>query len=199
MTCTKYGTPIDYDHPHNTPIRRHDVLHHLTMARRYGGAIDVNTLQHTYLRLVIGRMLNCSPLQMATLAIHDMTDAYLPEVPIGLKGMPCMTGFRGLEREWERRIYDWAGVPFEACEWKHIDRYAAAGEMLLYAHPLADVQLSACGMSGGMGPRHMALTGHGLCIKGDVLKSILVANKHTAISAIESAIRAYNPGFAWDI
>ena len=140
IPCTTYsGVSIYYGEPTRTRILEADLIHHL-QDRRYNGAIDVSILQHLALCVRLARSRGYGEVQTACCAVHDIHEAYLRDIPAGLKQL--LPDYRRLEEIWEAHIWNVAGLsmtPDNVEAVKRIDQLALVIEMEYHSHPLLSV------------------------------------------------------------
>ncbi len=126
-TSTASGKHIWYAEPWRTEIDLEDILTSLARTRRYCGAIDVTVLQHTCICISLAD----TPRMKELMALHDMSEAYLGELPSPFKKM--LPEYKVFEELWSNHIHRSLGVALPGVEestlMKHIDETAALIEL----------------------------------------------------------------------
>jgi len=136
MTCT--GAEVVYLDPSHTRIRGRDLLVHLSNSCRYSGAIKVPILLHLALCTRLGLLLGCTPQTLAYVAAHDLHEAYVGDLPTGLKRV--LPGWEKIEDAWEQYVHEQLGLAWPPPHnvklfVKAIDLVALLVEMRHFQHP----------------------------------------------------------------
>lgn len=129
---THTGEPIIYAEPEATTIYPMDLYRALSRTCRYGGHLEWSVLQHLGLCVQIAEGLQYSTRSTAYVAAHDFAEAYVGDIPAGLK--QCLPAYREIEARWEAHTHPSIGLlwpPSEELEdlIKRVDYRALAVEM----------------------------------------------------------------------
>lgn len=137
---TRTGLPLWYPYPERTPVRPADLRIHLANARRYAGAIDCPILLHLAACVSIAKALDYPAYLLEYVAMHDMHEAYIGDIPTMLK-RHLGAGWREIEASWEKRLHAAFGRGLPSGEMKAavklVDLLALYGEMTALGHPAA--------------------------------------------------------------
>lgn len=136
---TASGIPVFYGEPERTLVNYHDLEVHLTTARRYAGAIDVTIFRHLCYCVEIALALGYSREQIAYVACHDMHEAYVGDIPTGLK-KHLGALWNDMEDRWEAHVHVAFMLthplsPEMKAAVKLVDMLALLGEMTMNDHP----------------------------------------------------------------
>ena len=149
---TYTGNRIDVLRPENTPIDHADIYRGLLHQRRYAGHTwkPISILDHLTLCVSLARRLKYSKKRVALCAIHDMHEAYVLDLPAGLKDALPEYKER-IENPWEARVHralghDWPLDDLDAAAVKTVDRMALAVEVVALEYVAAQDVLSIEGM-----------------------------------------------------
>lgn len=142
--CTPYdcalrsGQTYRYGHPEDLDVLHpNDIVWNLAHQRRYQGMIDESVLEHIVLGIRLGRLRGMSSYHLAWFAIHDLHEAYMPDLPRFLKRtLPALID---LEHVWERRMRSDLHFPDMELppEVLALDRLAVQVEVRAWKHPAA--------------------------------------------------------------
>lgn len=128
---THVGQPVVYGDPSQTEVYWADLLVALSRQPRYCGFIEWTILQHLALCVLIARIRNRTDRIVALCAGHDLHEAYVLDIPKGLK--ECLPGYAPIEAAWERHVHESLGLalpkPGEYAMIKAIDVRALGVEM----------------------------------------------------------------------
>ena len=131
------GMPVYYAYPERSPVHPADLRRHLAASCRYVGAIPVSILLHTSLAVQLARAWQLDERTLQLVAVHDLHEAYVPDLPSRLK--PLVSGWRGLERAWENHVHRCLGVPTPSEAKRElirdIDLACLVAEMHYHEHP----------------------------------------------------------------
>lgn len=145
---TATGAEIHYLEPERTPIREEDLRVHLARVRRYAGAYEITVLQHLALCVELAQAAGASDCLLTYVAAHDLHEAYVGDLPTGLK--QCLPDFQRLEELWEARVHHALGLGWPlhdkvAEAVKGVDHRALVVEMTHVEHPLLEIAAGQCG------------------------------------------------------
>lgn len=134
---TKNGVIIHYENPQLTRIMESDLLFHSANELRYNNVVPVSVLFHLALCVELARTAGYSTRLQAIVAVHDLAECYLKELPGGLKD--CLPDYRALEALWEEYLATvlrtpWPLTPEEHRALKLIDHRSLLTEMTLFEH-----------------------------------------------------------------
>ena len=145
---TASGVPIWFLHPERTEIRPHDIRTALARICRYGGHWNYSVLQHLALCVELAKrralgwgLFSTSRATLITaMAVHDMHEAYVGDVPTFLK-RAIGKAYTDIEDRWEDHVHKSIGIEIPTPELKPLvkllDRHARAIEMAVVRHPFA--------------------------------------------------------------
>jgi hypothetical protein len=136
---TTTGEPIVYLDPARTRVHGRDVYVHLSNACRYAGAVHVPILLHLALCVRLAERMGCSPEALAYVAAHDIVEAYIGDLPTGLKQVLPEWDER-IEAPWEAHVHAQLGLAWPmpsqiAVFVKSIDLLALVVEKRVFRHP----------------------------------------------------------------
>jgi hypothetical protein len=132
-TTTASGKQVWYAEPWRTEIDVTDILTALRRVKRYCGAIDVSVLQHTCICIRLSETKRLREL----MAVHDMSEAYIPDLPSPLKHM--LPEYKVVEELWSRHIHRSLGV-----QWPDDDEKR---QMKVHDEAAALIEMKAWGMT----------------------------------------------------
>lgn len=139
---TYRGYPVFYGDPSQTPVDVRDLEVHLKNSRRYAGVLDVPIFLHLCYCVELAAAIGLSPITCAYVACHDMHEAYIGDIPTGLKKYLTLTSptWNAMEETWEAHVHDAFDLPFplppeEKARVKLVDMLALLGEMTMNDHP----------------------------------------------------------------
>ena len=149
---TYTGKRIDVLRPEDTPIDHADIYRGLLHQRRYAGHTwkPISILDHLTLCVSIARRLDYSKQRIALCAAHDMHEAYVLDLPAGLKDALPEYKER-IENPWEAHVhhalgYDWPLDDLDAVAVKVVDRMALAVEVVALEYAACPDVLSTEGL-----------------------------------------------------
>lgn len=155
--CTARGKGVWYLEPERTVVDMADVLLHLARVNRYAGARSCNVLEHTALCVrvfdeMVAPLAGPARLSRRYVAAHDLHEAYVLDLPSGLKRRLPEYKER-IERPWEAHVHRslglaWEPPPGSAAIVEQVDGLALVAEMALLGHPLRDVAAARRGIAG---------------------------------------------------
>lgn len=140
--ATRSGAAVWFERPDETEIVLGDLYGALRHQRRYGGVIDVTVLRHLALCVRLSRRLEVEdPRVAAYLAAHDLHEAYVIDVPTGLK--ECLSDYVAIEERWAERVHRAFGLAYPVPEEirgevRRVDKRALVVEMYAAGHPRRD-------------------------------------------------------------
>jgi hypothetical protein len=105
---TKSGQDIWYEDPSKILILEDDMFEALKNSRRYSGQLDVTILQHLALCVYLANHYGCKPLETSYVAAHDLHEAYVNDIPKGLK--ECLPEYQKIETAWEDYVHKHLGL-----------------------------------------------------------------------------------------
>lgn len=145
---TASGQPLDYERPERTVVGPHDIYIHLRRTMRYAGAVRESVLQHSALCVALAQDLGYGPLDVALVAAHDLHEAYVLDLPTGLKQL-CPE-YRRIEDAWAAHVHRQIGLPWPLSQEqqdlvKIVDLRALVVEMSWFELPLLAAAAAAHG------------------------------------------------------
>lgn len=144
--CYVGNQEVWFYHPERFNVILDDLRTPLSRQCRYGGNFDVTVLQHLALCVALAEEARATPRQKGLLALHDLHEAVLIDLPASLKAL--LPDYAPLEASWEEHFHKslgyWPVTLEEAAYTKDIDNLAAAIEMYVVGHPNVAMQVAMC-------------------------------------------------------
>lgn len=109
MIWTHTGQVVHYLDPSKTKVIAEDLQTHLGRIIRYGGARDVSVLEHLALCVTLAQRRKFDPLTLAYVAAHDLSEAYILDLPTPMKDV--LPAYRELlEEPWDAHVHRAVGL-----------------------------------------------------------------------------------------
>ncbi len=142
--ATFSGQEVCYADPSATKVLDVDLFIALRRMPRYACARRWSVLQHLGLCVLLARQAGLPPESVQAIAMHDAAEAYLLDIPKGLKELLGEV-YSDLEWRWSAHVHDELGVPRPALQPSYvledvhrIDKRALVAEVAHLVHPLSD-------------------------------------------------------------